>query len=155
MTDAGRVQLTETAVSTRVRVADWREALRLAGEGLVRSGATTPQYTDEMIAAVEELGPYIVIAPGIAIGHARPSSAVLTTGLSLVTLETPVEFGNRANDPVALVIGLAATDHNGHLGTMSALATVLSDESAVVDLIAAPDPRTAVEIFSRVADAAG
>ncbi|PJJ72030.1 PTS system ascorbate-specific IIA component [Diaminobutyricimonas aerilata] len=155
MTDVGRVHVGETAVVARAHVADWRDALRLAGDALVRAGATTADYTDEMIAAVEELGPYIVIAPGIAIGHSRPSPAVLSTGLSIVTLATPVEFGNKANDPVSLVIGLAATDHDGHLGTMSALATVLSDEQAVTDLIAAPDAESIVQIFSRVADATG
>ena len=73
------IRLGETA-------ADWRAAVRLAGDALVASGATTPAYTDEMVATVEQLGPYIVIAPGIALAHSRPSPAVLRAGISLVTL---------------------------------------------------------------------
>ena len=38
-------------------------------DALVASGATTPAYTDEMVATVEQLGPCIVIAPGIAPSH--------------------------------------------------------------------------------------
>ena len=53
-----------------------------------------------MINAVEELGPYIVIIPHIAIAHARPSDNVLKNGISLITLKEPVEFGNKDNDPV-------------------------------------------------------
>ncbi|MFO7691190.1 MAG: PTS sugar transporter subunit IIA, partial [Cryobacterium sp.] len=97
-------------------------------------------YTDEMIEAVEKHGPYIVIAPGIALAHSRPSPAVLTGGLSWVSLATPVEFGNAANDPVTLVIGLAAVDHNAHLQVMRALAGVLSDSAAMQRLNAAETP---------------
>src|SRR5689334_16584485 len=89
------VRLGETA-------ADWRAAVRLAGDALVASGATTSAYTDEMVATVEQLGPYIVLAPGIALAHARPSPAVSRAGMSLVTLRRPVPFGHRQNDPVRL-----------------------------------------------------
>ena len=84
-----------------------------------------------MIKSFEELGPYMVIAPGIALAHARPSEAVLETGLSLVTLATPVEFGSQSNDPVSLVIGLAAKDHDSHIDLMAALSELLMDDEKV------------------------
>ena len=126
-----------SSIETQAEVADWRAAIRLAGAGLVAGGATTDAYTDEMIAAVEKHGPYMVIAPGIALAHSRPSPAVLTGGLSWVSLATPVEFGNAANDPVTLVIGLAAKDHDAHLQVMQALAAVLSDSAAMKRLAVA------------------
>ena len=129
-----------SSIVTQADAADWRAAIRLAGDGLVLGGATTDAYTDEMIDAVEKHGPYIVIAPGIALAHSRPSPAVLTGGLSWVSLATPVEFGNKANDPVNLVIGLAAVDHDAHLAVMRALAGVLSDSSAMERLTAATSP---------------
>ena len=128
---------TLSSIETQAEAADWRAAIRLAGAGLVAGGATTPAYTDEMIAAIEKHGPYIVIAPGIALAHSRPSPAVLTGGLSWVSLATPVEFGNAANDPVTLVIGLAAKDHDAHLQVMQALAGVLSDSAAMKRLAVA------------------
>ena len=93
--------LTVTAIHLGATAQDWRAAVRLAGDALVTSGATAPAYTDEMIATVEQLGPYIVIAPGIALAHSRPSPAVLRAGISLVTLARPVDFGHRTNDPVS------------------------------------------------------
>jgi PTS system ascorbate-specific IIA component len=84
-----------------------------------------------MIQAFEELGPYMVIAPGIALAHARPSDAVLETGLSLVTLTEPVEFGSQSNDPVSLVIGLAAKDHDSHIDLLAALSELLADDQKV------------------------
>lgn len=119
---------------------DWRQAIRLAGEGLQNSGFTTAAYTDEMIATVEKMGPYIVIAPGLALAHSRPSAAVLHTGLSWVRLSTPVPFGNKANDPVSLVIGLAGRDENEHLQVMSAIAKALSNPATKDSLNDAQTP---------------
>jgi PTS system ascorbate-specific IIA component len=87
-----------------------------------------------MVAAVEEFGPYIVIAPGIALAHARPSDAVLQTGLSLAVLAEPIEFGSH-NDPVRLVFGLAAKDHDGHMEVLAELAELLTDEDFVNSLL--------------------
>jgi PTS system ascorbate-specific IIA component len=110
---------------------NWKESFLAAGSALVESNRTTEDYIQEMIKAFEELGPYMVIAPGIALAHGRPSEAVLETGLSLVTLSDPIEFGHSSNDPVSLVIGLAAVDHDSHIDLMSALAEMLMSEETV------------------------
>ncbi|GAA4156855.1 PTS sugar transporter subunit IIA [Actinomadura keratinilytica] len=119
--------LPETAVAVGVQAADWREAITASGDLLVASGATTDAYTAEMIDTVERLGPYIVLAPGLALAHSRPSPSVLRTGLSWAALATPVPFGHEANDPVRLVIGLAAVDHDAHSGALAKLARMLAD----------------------------
>jgi PTS system ascorbate-specific IIA component len=144
-TRAGGPRLTELLPVNAIRIgetaADWRAAVRLAGDALVASGATTPDYTDEMVATVEQLGPYIVIAPGIALAHSRPSPSVLRAGVSLVTLHEPVAFGHPENDPVRLVIGLAAVDEEGHITALSTLAEFLSDEKRREGLIGADEAR--------------
>ncbi len=138
--DARSVRVGQSAV-------DWRAAVRLAGDALVASGATSAAYTDEMIATVEELGPYIVIAPGIALAHSRPSPAVHRAGMSLVTLATPVEFGHRQNDPVTLVVGLAAPDEEGHVVALATLAEFLADEDRRIALVEAPDAGAVAELI--------
>jgi PTS system ascorbate-specific IIA component len=119
---------------------DWKEAIRLAGKGLEDSGFTTAAYTEDMITTVEKMGPYIVIAPGLALAHSRPSAAVLHTGLSWVRLNTPIPFGNKANDPVSLVIGLAGKDEEEHLQVMSAIAKALSNPATKDSLQTAKTP---------------
>jgi len=126
----GSIKLQQSCVS-------WRETFELAGLGLVESSRTTSAYTNEMIQAFEELGPYMVIAPGIALAHGRPSESVLETGLSLVTLSTPVAFGSTSNDPVSLVIGLAAVNHDSHIDLMAALSELLMSEDTVNSLLRA------------------
>jgi PTS system ascorbate-specific IIA component len=124
----------EGSVSVAVEATDREAAIRASGELLVASGRVTPEYIEQMIAAVAEFGPYIVIAPGIALAHARPSEAVLSTGLSLAVLAEPVEFGSH-NDPVRLVFALAAKDHDGHLEVLAALAERLTNEDFVNSLL--------------------
>ncbi|KAF4410594.1 MULTISPECIES: PTS sugar transporter subunit IIA [Streptomyces] len=118
------------AIRLGVAAGDWREAVRAAGDLLTATGTGTDAYTAEMIGNVEENGPYIVIAPGLAFAHARPSPAVLRTGLSWVRLAEPVEFGHESNDPVSLVVALAATDSSAHTAAMAGLAKLLADPAA-------------------------
>jgi len=130
-----------SADSIRVRAAalDRENAVELAGDLLVSSGRSTPDYTHQMVEVFETHGPYFVIAPGIAIAHAQPSAAVLSTGLSLLTLAEPVFFGNVANDPVRLVIGLCAVDHDSHIELLAELAALLGDAKSVNFLLNALD----------------
>ena len=123
------------SIKIQQSVTSWRECFELAGSGLVESKRTSAAYTQEMIQAFEELGPYMVIAPGIALAHGRPSESVIETGLSLVTLSTPIEFGSQSNDPVSLVIGLAATDHDSHIDLMAELSKLLMSEEKVTLLL--------------------
>ncbi|GAA3656782.1 PTS sugar transporter subunit IIA [Streptomyces iranensis] len=128
------------AVRLDVRAADWREAIGAAGRLMVETGATTDEYTREMVVNVEENGPYIVIAPGVAFAHSRPSPAVLSTGMSWVRLAGPVEFGHESNDPVTLVVALAAQDSAAHTSAMASLARLLGDPDTAAALAAAPTP---------------
>jgi PTS system ascorbate-specific IIA component len=124
----------EGSLAVAVAAADRESAIRASGALLVASGRCTQEYVDQMVAAVDEFGPYIVIAPGIALAHARPSDAVVQTGLSLAVLAEPIEFGSH-NDPVRLVFGLAAKDHEGHLEVLAELAERLTDEDFVNSLL--------------------
>lgn len=126
--------------------ADWASAIRLAGGMLESSGATTHEYTQAMIDTVEEHGPYIVIAPGFAFAHARPSEAVKTTAMSWLRLAEPVEFGHEKNDPVQLVVALAAVDSQAHTHAMADLARLLGNtqKRAALDEAESPEQIRAI-----------
>lgn len=115
------------AVRIRAEVADWRSAVVAAGALLEEAGVADSAYTDAMVASVEEHGPYIVIAPGFALPHARPSDSVTRTGMSVLRLAHPVEFGHESNDPVEMVVALAAADYDQHQQALAQLAGVLAD----------------------------
>ena len=63
-----------------------------------------------------------------------------------MTLLEPVAFGHRENDPVHLVIGLAAVDEEGHITALSTLAEFLSDETRREGLIGAVDAGEVVQM---------
>ncbi len=139
--------LSPEAVALDVAAGDWRAAISAAGDLLTTTGVTTDVYTREMIDSVVEKGPYIVIAPGFAFAHARPSPAVHRTGLSWVRLAAPVEFGHKTNDPVGLVVALAATDAKAHTSAMAELAKVLGDPERRAALDVAQTPAEVLAIL--------
>lgn len=146
--------LPDSAVTVGAHASDWREAVELAGEALTRSGATEPGYGARMVQVIEEFGAYIVIAPGLALAHARPGPDVHHDGLSVVTLDEPVVFGHPHNDPVSVVIGLAVSTPEGHVSSVAELANVFNDPEAIPALAAASDVAEVQRILTLTEDAA-
>ncbi len=125
------------AVKAQVDVEDWRAAVVAAGDLLVANGSATPAYTDQMLAALDRYGPYIVIAPGFALAHAQASDDVLKTGMCFIQLANAVPFGHKTNDPVRLVAGLASKDHDAHMSALQQLALFLAEPGVMEQLQAA------------------
>lgn len=128
------------AIRLDVPASDWREAIRVAGDLLVSSGVASDSYTQSMIRTVEQHGPYIVITPGFALAHSRPDESVARTGMSFVRLATPVAFGHKSNDPVSIVVALAAIDDSAHRNALVDLAGILADSAQRAVLDSAPSP---------------
>ena len=133
--------LSANCIALDVAAETWQESIVAAGELLERAGIADAPYTQSMIDNVESNGPYIVVAPGFAFAHARPSPAVHHTGMSWVRLAHPVSFGHKTNDPVSLVVALAATDSGAHNTAMAELAKLLgdTDRRAALESAATPD----------------
>ena len=124
----------EDRIRIGVRVQDWREAVQVVGELLVGCGGAEKRYIEAMIQTVEDLGPYIVITPGIAIPHARPEAGALKLKLAAIQLEPPIEFGNPDNDPVSLVIAFSSPDKEAHLEALVTLARKFAREGFLKDV---------------------
>jgi PTS system ascorbate-specific IIA component len=100
-----------------------------------------------MIKVAKDLGPYIVVAPGIALPHARPEDGVINASIGMVTLDPPVPFGNERNDPVFLVVTLAAKDNEQHVQGLSELAAVLGKEELIERLRKTNDKEELMQIM--------
>lgn len=145
-------ELPDEAITIGAHAEDWRAAVRAAADALVASGAVEEPYGERMIALVEQFGPYIVIAPGLALAHARPGPDVLAPGLALVTLAVPVAFGHAHNDPVSVVIGLAAAEADQHVASVAGLANVFNDPSVIPALAEAGSADEIRRLLSRAAE---
>ncbi|MDO4474825.1 MAG: PRD domain-containing protein [Eubacteriales bacterium] len=91
-------------------VLDWKESIISAGELLLWDKLITVNYLQSMIDLVIKYGPYIVIAPHIALAHASPSEGARNTGISIVRLKTPVLFGKEKLDPIQIVVACSFLD---------------------------------------------
>lgn len=92
--------------------ATWQEAVKLAVEPLIESGAVQPQYYDAIVESTEEYGPYYILMPGMAMPHARPEAGVNRDAFSLITLTEPVTFSD--GKEVSVLLSLAATSSKIH-----------------------------------------
>jgi mannitol/fructose-specific phosphotransferase system IIA component (Ntr-type) len=113
---------------------NWLAALEKAVGLLEASGRTTDQYLEQVMAQNAALGPYFVVAPGIAIAHAAPSKAVLETGLALLKLEKPVASGS-ANDPVSLLFAFCSVDAETHISLLGDFAELMSTPGKINSLL--------------------
>lgn len=125
--------LTREAVKLQASAADWKEAVKIGTDLLEKAGTITPQYYKEILMSVEELGPYFILAPGMAMPHARPEGGVLENSFALVTLKEPVNFGDPDNDPIDILITLAAKD------------AATQNEEAIVQVVTLLDEEETVE----------
>ncbi len=141
--------LKEENILTGVEASDWKEVGRKAGQLLVDKGSVEPEYIEAMIKNVEEMGPYIVVAPGLALFHGRPEDGVNEISLSLVTLKEGVYFGSEENDPVEIAFVLGATDKDSHLELLAQLSQVLQDQEAVDAIKEAQKPREILSIIRK------
>lgn len=141
--------LTAETVDVGVTAADWEQAVEAVGRLLATAGVATPDYTPAMKRTIRELGPYSVIAPGVAMPHARPEDGVLRTGFTLITLADPVEFGNQANDPVDIVLAFGATDKHAHVQALRQIAAIFGDAEAVAGIRAARTKQELLAALSR------
>lgn len=120
-------------IKIKVNANDYEDAIKKVGQILVETNSIKENYIQSMLDAIKQLGPYIVMAPGFALAHARPSEDVLKDDISIMTLEKPVCF-NSINDPVYVVMCLAAKNSDTHINIMQKVATVLMKENTIENL---------------------
>ncbi|MFA9595171.1 PTS sugar transporter subunit IIA [Citrobacter telavivensis] len=141
--------LTESTIMLRESVEDWQQALAWCARPLLAAGIITPKYLTAIVAQHHQLGPYYVLAPGLAMPHARPEEGATALGLSMLKLEHGVSFGAGEFDPVDIIIMLAAPDKHSHIAMISALAELFSSDEDLVRLHQATTLEEIKKIISR------
>ncbi|MEH7387438.1 BglG family transcription antiterminator [Bacillus sp. JJ1521] len=129
--------LTREFIQIKKGSTDWKEAIRVGAKPLLEKGNITEEYIQSMINTVIQLGPYIVVAPKVAIPHAKPENGVKKLGMSLLCLEEGVQFSESKRHEVNLLIVLAAIDGETHLKALSQLTTMFSEPMNVKKMVQA------------------
>lgn len=139
--------LSPDMILINIEVDSWEDAVRTAGNLLVNNHKAVPSYIDGMIKLANELGPYIVMTPGVAIPHARPEEGALDVGVAAVKLCKPINFGNQDNDPVYLVLAFCTPNANAHIELLSKIAEILSQEDLLEKIKKIETPQQLIDLF--------
>jgi mannitol/fructose-specific phosphotransferase system IIA component len=129
-------------IALQAQAADKAEAIRQAGQLLVKSGCVLPEYVDGMLAREETMS--TSLGNGVAIPHGiyENRGHILQTGISVLQLAEGVDWD--AGEKVYLVIGIAASSDE-HVGVLSNLAEVVDDEIRLAELLKTTDPAVIVQ----------
>ncbi|MFU1795770.1 BglG family transcription antiterminator [Paenibacillus azoreducens] len=141
--------ITPEMIQFETRVRDWKEAIRIAAEPLLQKGYVSGDYVTAMIDNVLELGPYVVIAPRIAIPHARPDQGVFQMGMSLLCLREGVSFSEDGSHDANLIIVLAAVDKQAHLKAVAQLTRLLTGEHNVDAILEADSAAPVLQLVNQ------
>lgn len=140
-------KLTKDLIRFEESFDSWEEAIKTSSESLVDGDYINNEYVDEMIQSVKQYGPYIVIAPNIAMPHARPEAGSKKVGFSVMICKTPVAFSEQKEHQASLFVTLSCVSADTHLKMMQALVEVLGDESKVKSLLATTNKEEVLKIF--------
>jgi phosphocarrier protein FPr len=134
--------LTADLVQLGATVADKHEAIRRAGELLVRAGCVGDGYVAGMQAREQTMSTYL--GGGVAIPHGTYDTLALVhrTGISVLQVPGGVEW--EPGEIAYLVVGIAARGDD-HIDVLSRLGEVIEDEALTRRLVEARDAATIVE----------
>ncbi|KHN89365.1 PTS ascorbate-specific transporter subunit IIA [Pectobacterium actinidiae] len=138
------------SIRLQVEADSWQAAVKIGVDLLVDADVVEPRYYQAILDGVNAFGPYFVLAPGLAMPHGRPEEGVKRTGFSLVTLKTPLPFNHEDNDPVDILITMAAVDATTHqeVGIMQ-IVTLFEDEANFDRLRACHTEQDVLDLIDR------
>jgi len=139
--------LSKERIQLNAIAADRTDAIRKAGDLLVKSGCVLPEYVEGMLKRETTMSTYL--GSGVAIRHGvyENKDHVLQTGISVLQLLQGVEW-DEGGEPVYLVIGIAASSDE-HVGVLASLAEAVEDENILNEMIHATDPEIILKHLSK------
>lgn len=129
-----------------LEASDKFEAIRFAGEQLVKAGFVQPSYVDAMFEREKLVSTYL--GEGVAVPHGtiEAKDAVLKTGVVVCQYPAGVRFTDDEDGVAKLVIGIAARN-NEHIQVVSAITNALDSEEAIALLTSTNDVNKVLELL--------
>ncbi|MFC1236367.1 PTS sugar transporter subunit IIA [Vibrio sp. F74] len=122
-------------------------ALELTCSVLLTRGDIEASYLDAIKVKHREIGAYYVLAPKIAMPHARPEDGVNKAALQVTVFKNGVDLESSDNGDVYLAITLAAMDSDSHIHTIMALSNLFQNDDDIDRIIAANDESEIIKIL--------
>lgn len=123
-------KLSESNVFLNLQASDKEQAIRFAGEQLVKGGYVEPEYVQAMLDREKLTSTYLGESIAVPHGTIEAKDRVLKTGIVFCQYPEGVRFGEEEDEVARLVIGIAARN-NEHIQVITSLTNALDDESVI------------------------
>jgi PTS system mannitol-specific IIC component len=122
------------------------DAIKQAGDLLVKSGYVEKEYVEGMLSREEKFSTYI--GSGVAIPHGENNvkQCVRASGIVVIQYPDGIDFGE--GKIAHLVIGIAGKG-NEHIQILSNIAETIEDEGQLAELLNTQDPQIIYNAFSK------
>ncbi|EKO3941028.1 PTS sugar transporter subunit IIA, partial [Vibrio metschnikovii] len=124
-------------------------ALELACSTLIAQGKVNKSYLDAIKEKHKEIGAYYVLAPKIAMPHARPEDGVNEACLQVTIFKHGVDLESEDNGDVYLSVTLAAVDSDSHIQTIVALSELFQNDDDINAIIYSESKDDIVKILKK------
>lgn len=139
--------LTSDAVFLGLKATDKNEAIKFAGEQLVKLGNVAPAYVDGMFAREELVSTYLGESIAVPHGTIEAKQHVQKTGIVFCQYPEGIQWGEDEDDIAKMVIGIAAQGDE-HNMVLMAITNSLDDEEAVERLQNTTNPEDVLKILN-------
>lgn len=123
------------------------QAIRFAGEQLVKGGYVEPEYVEAMLDREKLTPTYLGESIAVPHGTIEAKDRVLKTGVVFCQYPEGVRFGEDEEDIARLVIGIAARN-NEHIQVITSLTNALDDETVIARLASTTDVQEVLDLLS-------
>ncbi len=123
------------------------QAIRFAGEQLVKGGYVEPEYVEAMLDREKLTPTYLGESIAVPHGTIEAKDRVLKTGIVFCQYPQGVLFGDDKDDVARLVIGIAARN-NEHIQVITSLTNALDDENVIARLTTTSDVQEVLDLLS-------
>ncbi len=110
-------------------------ALDLTCSALLAKGKIKQSYLEAIKQKHNEIGAYYVLAPKIAMPHARPEDGVNEAALQVTVFKNGVNLESEDNGDVFVSITLAAMDSDSHIHAIMALSELFQNDDDIEKII--------------------
>ncbi|MGR5063340.1 PTS mannitol transporter subunit IICBA [Photobacterium sp. DNB22_13_2] len=142
-----KLTLTSDAVFLGLKSDNKQDAIKFAGDQLVKLGNVAPEYVDGMFAREELVSTYLGESIAVPHGTIEAKQFVQKTGIVFCQYPEGIQWGEDDDDIAKMVIGIAAQGDE-HNMVLMAITNSLDDDEAVERLQNTSNPEDVLRILN-------
>ncbi|MEZ9396778.1 PTS mannitol transporter subunit IICBA [Vibrio splendidus] len=142
-----KLALTDDSIFLGLKATQKEDAIKFAGEQLVKLGNVSPEYVDGMFAREELVSTYLGESIAVPHGTIEAKQYVQKTGIVFCQYPEGIQWGEDEDDIAKMVIGIAAQGDE-HNMVLMAITNSLDDKEAVECLQNTTNPDDVLRILN-------